>query len=885
MLHEKSLLSYLLAVVAMATVGCDDGTVNHDVFTKADGTLNLCGTFDTNGAIVDKGDVVKIVRVINSERYEYTCAQFDDSNSKCLGIERKICKNDNFDDACKDETLANDGLSKVENLYKAAFHNHACPIDFTCRSTIDGTNRYECTMAICNGSRTKLDDADNCGRCNNKCSDTGDACIDGKCISVNKCNPNELACRCTGSVANGDFKCSPIRDGEEVSKDERVCIDSTSDQMCGITKCEDFKGEEVCPIGRSCDTSRGTATCVCSEGTYEIEGGACASPYSREHCGINPVNPGFACTGEGQLCDGTKCICPPNFSNCTDSNDNTECTDLSHDRYNCGSCNNDCTTHDPNAICKNFECVCPDTHVKCNGKCIDPKTDANYCGAEASCTDDAMGMTCGTNQLCNDGKCKCNDGFVDVDLDDSTPPKCVAIDTQPHAEYSKYCGITDVNQSYQNCNKIEFAKCSAKDEQFICDCIDGYIPIYDTVDNAKKLIACIGNDIANNQNEVACEYKTKDDNTADYTNCYRACSENDRVDHCNPNYKDGSLWSCVDNRCVLGCGSHRSQCKKRAYNPKTGDYTDFDAFTCVDNKRLTEKRYTDEEQFLCECSTCPSTNENEVCLDLYDPSDKSTNPDATAINSLNHCSACYDSCSEKGLMRCAKPTPDSDSYTCLCAEDQHSVYYKDKLECLPDDIESYHFDCKSIDDKIICTCKDGYVDYDGNFQNGCELYAFNDTTRCSKGGTNTDVVNCNEHIEEYNVMFASCSNGSCSYSSCIAGYSECNGETSDGCENDLSSLDHCGKCANRCALGCNKFGNGCENFCVANPSTNEKSCCATGEFQSVHDVSEITCCDGYKLFHYQYRAGVPSCFYKSHYGCFESAPDNGNCWHEVDQLP
>ena len=98
MLHEKSLLSYLLAVVAMATVGCDGDTVNHDVFTKADGTLNLCGTFDANETIVEKGDVVKNVRVINSERYEYTCAQFDENNSKCLGIERKICKNDNFDE-------------------------------------------------------------------------------------------------------------------------------------------------------------------------------------------------------------------------------------------------------------------------------------------------------------------------------------------------------------------------------------------------------------------------------------------------------------------------------------------------------------------------------------------------------------------------------------------------------------------------------------------------------------------------------------------------------------------------------------------------------------------------------------------------------------------
>lgn len=121
MLHAKSIRCYLLAiVVTMATVGCDDGTANHDVFTKADGTLNLCGTFDDNGAIVEKGDVVKIIRLINDERFEYTCAQFNDDQTQCLGIERKICKNDNFDDACQNETLSNDGLSKTETSKTAA---------------------------------------------------------------------------------------------------------------------------------------------------------------------------------------------------------------------------------------------------------------------------------------------------------------------------------------------------------------------------------------------------------------------------------------------------------------------------------------------------------------------------------------------------------------------------------------------------------------------------------------------------------------------------------------------------------------------------------------------------------------------------------------------
>ena len=48
MLHEKSLLSYLLEVVAMATDGREEETVNHEVFTKADGTQNLCGIFDAN---------------------------------------------------------------------------------------------------------------------------------------------------------------------------------------------------------------------------------------------------------------------------------------------------------------------------------------------------------------------------------------------------------------------------------------------------------------------------------------------------------------------------------------------------------------------------------------------------------------------------------------------------------------------------------------------------------------------------------------------------------------------------------------------------------------------------------------------------------------------
>jgi len=67
---------------------------------------------------------------------------------------------------------------------------------------------------------------------------------------------------------------------------------------------------------------------------------------------------------------------------------------------------------------------CTDDQIKCDGTCIDPNTNMDYCGATASCLGDDKGSRCAANQTCNAGKCVdkgsvctvnvCSDGKIQV---------------------------------------------------------------------------------------------------------------------------------------------------------------------------------------------------------------------------------------------------------------------------------------------------------------------------------------------------------------------------------------------------------------------------------------------------------------------------------------
>ena len=91
-------------------------------------------------------------------------------------------------------------------------------------------------------------------------------------------------------------------------------------------------------------------------------------------------------------------------------------------RNHCGKCGNACASEQ---ICNNGKCKCPDYHDFCNGKCVATNLDPNNCG---SC-----GNTCSGSKVCSGGQCvdscpttfnKCGNQCVDLDTNDDNCGMC-----------------------------------------------------------------------------------------------------------------------------------------------------------------------------------------------------------------------------------------------------------------------------------------------------------------------------------------------------------------------------------------------------------------------------------------------------------------------------
>jgi hypothetical protein len=87
-------------------------------------------------------------------------------------------------------------------------------------------------------------------------------------------------------------------------------------------------------------------------------------------------------------------------------------------------------------------------------------------------------------------------------------------------------------------------------------------------------------------------------------------------------------------------------------------------------------------------------------------------------------------------------------------------------------------------------CDSGWADCDGLASNGCER-----STRSL-----TDCGGCGVACAPARAS-ASCSTGTCTVTGCSAGYGNCNGSMTDGCETSLSNPQTCGSCGNACGAG------------------------------------------------------------------------------------
>lgn len=92
---------------------------------------------------------------------------------------------------------------------------------------------------------------------------------------------------------------------------------------------------------------------------------------------------------------------------------------------------------------------------------------------------------------------------------------------------------------------------------------------------------------------------------------------------------------------------------------------------------------------------------------------------------------------------------------------------------------------------VVTSCAEGFADCDGNAANGCEVTPTSDIAHC--GGCGWACARANANV--------ACIGGECQFVGCQAPYGNCDDDATNGCEVDLShEVNHCGACRQRCAL-------------------------------------------------------------------------------------
>ncbi|MEZ4407046.1 MAG: hypothetical protein R3A52_11285 [Polyangiales bacterium] len=88
-------------------------------------------------------------------------------------------------------------------------------------------------------------------------------------------------------------------------------------------------------------------------------------------------------------------------------------------------------------------------------------------------------------------------------------------------------------------------------------------------------------------------------------------------------------------------------------------------------------------------------------------------------------------------------------------------------------------------------CNEGYGDCDGDATNGCETDLTTAATHCGACGNACPMAGNGA---------PTCSAGRCAIT-CSQGFADCDGSAANGCEANLgTTVDHCGRCGNRCAV-------------------------------------------------------------------------------------
>lgn len=318
----------------------------------------------------------------------------------------------------------------------------------------------QCSDKYIQGSGDKVQcidpkDASTCGA--TSCSDIDKPCASNKVCAESASEPNSYRCECSENTRwiESYNRCMGPNDNETCGMDAgdaasegiacnteiSVCRNGTCQCFLGAVLCEDSSGAEHCVLPNDpqyCGASISPETGQCEFGKdYETCGanqscvkGRCECNAGYAACGLSEGESSqktCIATSEGdskseayKYC-GAKGDC--NSSQKSDSNyRGADCRDLEADY---------CAKSGADSVCQ-----CATGQVMCNGKCIDPLKNADFCGADAACESYESCRKRFTGSFCNAGKCTCPENTEEVLIDGKIECRDIRFDAM-------CCGKTD----------------------------------------------------------------------------------------------------------------------------------------------------------------------------------------------------------------------------------------------------------------------------------------------------------------------------------------------------------------------------------------------------------------------------------------------------------
>ena len=791
---------------------------------------------------------------------------------------------------CKDKNGSNLGCF---DLQTDPSHCGSCPTDppnpdALCKDTTPFCVAGKCTNACpynnCNGGCVDFNtDPHNCGACADPtklnmdphvCKAASEVCYMGTCVEATKCPVGTIPCGRTCvdcAPPHGQAVCDPLAFECRLGMCDIGWTDCNKNPLdgCEIHTDADTTNCGVCK--QVCNVTNGAPACVggiCAIGSCIAGWGDCKNGY-MDGCETNIDNEVTSCGKCGNVCaalngmpacsKGTCLVasCGMGFEDC-DKVYGTGCEiNTQNDPKNCGACARPCVTPNATPACASGKCEvgkCDPGFLDCNGLPADgcevnANTDSVNCGA--------CGKTCtapNSAGSCANGFCKidsCTKGYGDCD-------KVFGNGCETSLDTAQNCGLCNLvcpppQQGQAACNSG------------ICG-VGGCAPGFADCDNK-------GNN--------GCETNTQ----VDANNCGNCGNICPALPNAGP--------ACSAGKCSLSCKAPWQDCDNQILNGCETD-TSSNSASCGGCGRVCSLPNASPA---CVGSSCIVA----ACADGFADCNKQPNDgcEVNVTNDANNCNGCglvcaittnatASRCSAKtcAVLSCANGFADCDGIYANGCEISTTSNSSNCGACGRACVPTVNVST------VVCSqstcsaasCNAGFADCDGNLANGCETNTNTSTTNCGGCGRACSAANGTP----------SCVNGACAIA-CKAGFGNCDGDATNGCETALTSLTNCGACGTVCGpvanggatcqtgtcaiLACNGGFADCNNTvsdgCETNTNADKNNCGGCGVACSA--VNGVATCSGGRC-NVACNAGFADCNGNPGDGCETAvATDANNC--------